>query len=84
MPSRFRTLVQIGSVVVLVSTALAAFCRNRPRGSDFPKHESVALAKPEETNLGGQFVQRGAPAPGRFGISHSERQGRMDFERVHK
>jgi len=65
--SHFRTLAQIGSVVALVSMALGA-CSGCPPGAEFPKHESVALAKPEETNLGGQFVRAARLHPGDSGF----------------
>jgi putative cardiolipin synthase len=51
------------SVVLLVSIALAA-CAGRPPGADFPKHESVALAQPEGTDLGRQFADAARRHPG--------------------
>jgi cardiolipin synthase C len=55
------------SVVLLTSIALGA-CAGRPPGADFPKHESVALAHPEGTDLGSQFgdAARGHPGDSAF------------------
>ena len=44
-------------LVIFIATVLAG-CAARPPGADFPKSASVALAHPEETRLGEQFVQR--------------------------
>jgi cardiolipin synthase C len=51
------------SVVLLASIALGA-CAGRPPGADFPKHESVALAQPEDTTLGSQFAGAARRHPG--------------------
>lgn len=55
MPSHSRVRVRL-SLVLLASMALGA-CAGRPPGADYPKHESVALSQPEETNLGSHFVR---------------------------
>jgi putative cardiolipin synthase len=39
-------------------------CAGRPPGADFPKHESAALAHPEETSLGIQFAGAARQHPG--------------------
>jgi putative cardiolipin synthase len=51
------------SVLLLASMALGA-CAGRPPGADFPKHESVALAHPEETALGSAFAGTARQHPG--------------------
>jgi putative cardiolipin synthase len=43
------------ALVILIATVLGG-CAALPPGADFPKIASVALAHPEETRLGGQFV----------------------------
>jgi putative cardiolipin synthase len=48
----------------LLTSLLLCACAGRPPGADFPKHESVALARPEETNLGGQFAVAAREHPG--------------------
>jgi putative cardiolipin synthase len=51
------------SVLLLASIALGA-CAGRPPGADFPKHESVALAHPEDTALASQFADAARRHPG--------------------
>jgi putative cardiolipin synthase len=58
----YRALIRF-SVLLLASIALGA-CAGRPPGADFPKHESVALAHPEDTALGGQFLGAARQHPG--------------------
>jgi putative cardiolipin synthase len=48
---------------LLVSLLLCA-CAGRPPGADSPKHESVALAQPEQTILGSQFAGAAREHPG--------------------
>lgn len=60
LPNRVRFRF---SVVLLTSLALGA-CAGRPPGADFPKHESVALAHPEGTDLGSQFGDAARRHPG--------------------
>ncbi len=67
MFSRFRIPVQFSGVMVLLALALGA-CAGRPPGADFPKHESMALAQPEETNLGSQFTRAARQHPGDSGF----------------
>src|SRR5258708_23882510 len=62
----FRARVWFG-IVLLASMALGA-CAGRPPGADFPKHESVALAHPEETTLGSQFLGAAGQHPGESGF----------------
>lgn len=62
MLCHYRLLSQFSSVL-LVSIALCA-CSGRPPGSDFPKHESVALEHPEETAVGSRFVGAARQHPG--------------------
>jgi putative cardiolipin synthase len=62
----FRLRVRF-SIVLLASMAVGA-CAGRPPGADFPKHESVALAHPEETTLGSQFLGAAHQHPGESGF----------------
>ncbi len=62
LPSHYRMLARF-SVVLLASMAVCA-CAGRPPGADFPKHESVALERPEETALGSQFAGAARQHPG--------------------
>lgn len=55
------------SLVLLVSMALGA-CAGRLPGADYPKHESVALAQPEETSLGSRFARASRQHPGDSGF----------------
>ena len=66
MLSHCRVRVRL-SLLLLVSMALGA-CAGRPPGAEFPKHESVALAEPSETNLGSQFVRAARLHPGDSGF----------------
>jgi cardiolipin synthase C len=50
-------------IAALASMALVA-CAGRPPGADFPKHESMALAHPEDTVLGNQFAAAAHQHPG--------------------
>ena len=49
--------------LLFAAIALCA-CAGRPPGADFPKRESVALAHPEETNLGSHFAAADRQHPG--------------------
>ena len=62
MLPHYRVRVRF-SISLLASMALCA-CAGRPPGADFPKHESVALAHPEETALGSQFAGAARQHPG--------------------
>ena len=41
----------------VVSVLALGACATRPPGADYPRSESVALAHPEETRLGGQLAR---------------------------
>jgi putative cardiolipin synthase len=58
----YRVRIRFG-IVLLAAIALGA-CAGRPPGADFPKHESVAFAQPEETTLGSRFAGAAHQHPG--------------------
>src|ERR1700722_20108901 len=51
------------TVCLLAPVSLGA-CAGRPPGANFPKHESVALAHPEDTALASQFADAARRHPG--------------------
>jgi cardiolipin synthase C len=59
----FRRRVPFHVLFCVASVGLGA-CTGRPPGVDFPKHESVALAHPEETALGSHFAGVARQHPG--------------------
>ena len=63
MLSRCRVRARLSLLLLLASTALGA-CAGLPPGVGFPKHESVALAHPEETALGRRFAGASGQHPG--------------------
>jgi putative cardiolipin synthase len=60
----FNDRVRIRFCVVLLASMALGACAGRPPGADFPKHESVALAQPEDTALGRQFAGAARQHPG--------------------
>jgi putative cardiolipin synthase len=58
-----RRRVPFNAIVLFASMGLGA-CAERPPGVGFPKHESVALAHPEETVLGSHFAGGARQHPG--------------------
>ncbi len=56
--------------LLLAAVILSAVsgCASLPPGSDFPRHESLALAHPEETRLGNQFQNSAREHAGHSGF----------------